>query len=189
MNKKGKLILIIGPSGVGKGTAIKQIRQLCSQLFFPTSYTTRSMRQGEKDGETYNFITKPEFEKMIKQDAFLEYQLVHKTNYYGTDKQTIIDNINSGKVVLREMDLQGVQDVLSKQWPFEIKTIFITTDSWETLEQRIRQRSEISEQELANRKQSFQKEMEYLEKADYVVYSIQGEIDEMIESLISIINK
>jgi len=87
------------------------------------------------------------------------------------------------------MDLQGVQDVLSKQWPFEIKTIFITTDSWETLEQRIRQRSEISEQELANRKQSFQKEMEYLEKADYVVYSIQGEIDEMIESLISIINK
>jgi len=189
MNKKGKLFLLMGPSGVGKGTATRHLRATQDNVFFPTSYTTRSMRQGEKDGETYNFITKPEFEKMIKQDAFLEYQLVHKTNYYGTDKQTIIDNINSGKVVLREMDLQGVQDVLSKQWPFEIKTIFITTDSWETLEQRIRQRSEISEQELANRKQSFQKEMEYLEKADYVVYSIQGEIDEMIESLISIINK
>ena len=188
MNKKGKLILVIGPSGVGKGTAIKQIRQLCSQLFFPTSYTTRQMRQGEKQGETYNFITKPEFEKMIKDDAFLEYQLVHNTSYYGTDKASILENIEKGKSVIREMDIQGVKEILDKEWTFDIVTIFITTDSWETLKSRILKRSQISEQELENRKQSYLKEIEFLEKSNHVVYSEENKIDKLIQSLVSIIN-
>ena len=147
------------------------------------------MRQGEKQGQTYNFITKVEFEKMIKQGAFLEYQLVHNASYYGTDKKSILDNINSGKSVIREMDLQGVKEVIAKQLPFEVVTIFITTDSWETLRKRILKRADMQPKELENRKQSYLKEIEFLEKSDYVVYSEENKIEQMIESILSIINK
>ncbi len=189
INKKAKLFLVIGPSGVGKGTAIKQIKRVCTNIFYPSSYTTREIRQGEKQGQTYNFISKSEFEKMIKQDAFLEYQLVHNKSYYGTDKASILKHINSGQSVLREIDVQGAKEILAKHWPFEIVTIFITTDSWDTLKKRILKRADMPDQELEDRKQSYLKELEFLEKSNYVVYSEENKIEQMIQSILSIINK
>jgi len=184
--QKHKLFLVIGPSGVGKGTAISRIKESTLDLFFPVSYTTREKRINEVDGQTYYFISKDEFENKIKQDDFLEYQVVHGTNYYGTDKRSIINQLQS-KSVLREMDVAGVKDVLLNNKELPIVTIFITTDNWETLVKRINNRQQISEAELKSRKESFEKEMKFMEKSDYIVYSKENKIDELVTSIIDII--
>jgi len=184
--QKHKLFLVIGPSGVGKGTAISRIKESKLDLFFPVSYTTREKRINEVDGQTYHFISKNEFENKIKQDDFLEYQIVHGTNYYGTDKRSITNQLQS-RSVLREMDVAGVQDVLLNNKELPIVTIFITTDSWSTLVKRINNRQQISETELLSRKESFEKEMKFMEKSDYIVYSKENKIDELVTSIIDII--
>ncbi len=184
--QKHKLFLVIGPSGVGKGTAISRIKESKLDLFFPVSYTTREKRINEVDGQTYYFISKNEFENKIKQDDFLEYQIVHGTNYYGTDKRSITNQLQS-RSVLREMDVAGVQDVLLNNKELPIVTIFITTDSWDTLVKRINNRQQISEVELLSRKESFEKEMKFMEKSDYIVYSKENKIDELVTSIIDII--
>ena len=185
---KNKLFLIIGPSGVGKGTAIKILKQTHPEIFFPVSFTTRDKRENEVEGETYFFISKQEFEKKIQEGDFLEYQIVHGKNYYGTDKKTIKTNLINTNVV-REMDVAGVTEVLKNNIDLPIVTIFITTDNWETLVTRIKRRQDISEEELERRKISYEKEMKFMEKSNYIVYSKENKINELVDSLIDIINK
>lgn len=186
--QKNKLFLIIGPSGVGKGTAIKQIKNSKLNLFYPVSYTTREKRINEVEGETYYFINKSEFEEKIKKNEFLEYQIVHGTHYYGTDKKSIVDNLTT-KSVLREIDIAGVQDVLQNNSHLPIVTIFITTNDWDTLVSRINKRQEMTSKELEQRKKSYEKELKFMEKSDYVVYSEENKIDELVTSILDIIKK
>ena len=137
--QKHKLFLIIGPSGVGKGTAISRIKETDLNLFYPVSFTTREKRINEVEGETYYFIKKAQFEEKIKSNEFLEYQIVHGTHYYGTDKNSITENLKHSSV-LREIDIAGVRDVLHNNSQLPIVTIFITTNNWETLVSRINKR-------------------------------------------------
>jgi len=186
--QKNKLFLIIGPSGVGKGTAIKQIKNSKLNLFYPVSFTTREKRINEVEGETYYFINKSEFEEKIKNNEFLEYQIVHGTHYYGTDKKSIVDNLKSISV-LREIDIAGVQDVLKNNSHLPIVTIFITTNDWDTLVSRINKRQQMTPSDLEQRKQSYEKELKFMEKSDYVVYSEENKIDELVTSILDIIKK
>jgi len=186
--QKNKLFLIIGPSGVGKGTAIKQIKNSQLNLFYPVSFTTREKRINEVEGETYYFINKSEFEEKIQNNEFLEYQIVHGTHYYGTDKQSIVDNLKATSV-LREIDIAGVQDVLKNNSHLPIVTIFITTNDWDTLVSRINKRQQMTPSELEQRKQSYEKELKFMEKSDYVVYSEENKIDELVASILDIIKK
>lgn len=186
----GKLYLVIGPSGSGKGTIITAIKEKMKDLLFPLSCTTRDMRPGEKEGEVYNFISKEEFIKKIEDGDFLEWAHVHsRDHFYGTLKTPILTALSQNKKVLREVDMQGAQSITNIIPKENLCTIFITVPDWDILEKRILQRSPMSKDELEKRKLSFIKEMEFSSKCDHVIHSLDGKVNEAIDEVIAIINK
>lgn len=176
----GTLILILGPSGSGKGTVLRTLREKHPDYVFPISCTTRDPRPGEVDGEVYHFVSKEDFQERMANDEFLEWAVVHGENYYGTLKETIVKPLEEGKIVIREVDVQGLRSIRELIPKDHLKAIFLTVESWETLERRILQRSKVSDDELSRRHQSFIKEMEWADECDIVIPSIEGEIEKLI---------
>lgn len=185
----GKLFLILGPSGSGKGTVIGFLRKEFPEAVFPLSCTTRSPRPGERDGHVYHFLTKEEFQKKIAAGELLEWAVVHHDNYYGTLKQPILDALAAGKTVIREVDMQGVKSIKKLLPPHQVSAIFITAPSWENLKKRILGRSAIPAEELKQREESFKKEMEFSKQCDFVVMSEEGRIEEFCGQVASIVRK
>ncbi|PJC37064.1 guanylate kinase [Candidatus Peregrinibacteria bacterium CG_4_9_14_0_2_um_filter_53_11] len=183
----GKLFLILGPSGSGKGTVISYLRRNLTEAVFPLSCTTREPRPRERDGEVYHFISKGEFRRRIDAGEFLEWAIVHNDNYYGTLKDPIMASLDTGKMVIREVDMQGVESIRELLGPERVIAIFITAPSWETLKERILKRSSIPDAELAHRKASFEKEMAYSPQCDFVVTSLEGEIPKVCREVEEII--
>jgi guanylate kinase len=176
----GKLYLILGPSGSGKGTVLNALREKYSDFVFPVSCTTRDKRPNEVDGEIYHFISKDEFKERIEKGDFLEWAIVHQDNYYGTLKEPIMDAIEAGKTVIREVDVQGlrsIRDMIEKE---NLVSIFLTVPGWETLERRIKGRSDMPEEEIERRHESFMKEMEWAKECDHVIESVEGETEKLI---------
>lgn len=187
--KQGKFFLILGPSGTGKGTVIEALRKQHPEFVFPVSCTTREPRPNEKDGEVYNFVSKEEFERRKEADEFLEWAVVHEDNYYGTLKKPILEALEAGKVVVREVDIQGVE-AIEKLLPKEqVVAIFLTTPSWEMLRARIQRRHKEPEHELEQRYESFKREMEWEKKCDYTVVSEEGKIPKMIKEVEGVVEK
>ena len=104
---RGKIIVIVAPSGTGKSTLLDRLRQDITNLHWSVSCTTRPMRHGEVHGEDYFFLAKHDFEERIKNDEFIEWARVH-SNYYGTNKQFVEQGLNSGKNLLFDLDVQGL---------------------------------------------------------------------------------
>lgn len=181
------LYLIIGPSGVGKGSIIRSLKESDLNIFFPVSYTTRPMREGEKEGETYHFIDKEKFESMISNQDFLEYALVHQKAYYGTDKASITNALQNGQDVLREIDFQGYESIKKLIPKSQLKVFYIDAGSWENLKERITNRSQISQEEIEKRHQSFLIEEKYKDEADYVISNMNGQLEEAIQKVKDII--
>lgn len=175
----GKFFLILGPSGSGKGTVITHLKKVFPDAVFPLSCTTRAPRPREKDGEVYNFVTKDEFRTRIDSGEFLEWALVHNDNMYGTLKQPIVEALAAGKLVIREVDMQGVESIRGILGRDQVKAIFITSPSWENLRARILKRSQIPDEELKQREESFKKEMTFAQQCDYVVMSEDGKIPQV----------
>jgi len=176
----GKLFLIVGPSGSGKGTVIHELKKKFGGFIYPISYTTREIRDGEKPDDVYHFISKEKFEDMIKNDEFLEYAIVHSNNYYGTPKKDILDPVKNGSVVVREVDIQGfhsIQKLIPKE---NLVSIFMTVSNIEDLRGRIKRRAEISDEELERRLQSAQKEMAQGNDCDYRVENEWGKIKKCV---------
>lgn len=175
-NKKGRLFLILGASGSGKGTVLSYLRENHPEFIFPVSCTTREMRPGEKEGEVYNFVSKSAFEQKISEGEFLEWALVHNQNYYGTLKAPILNALKEGKTVIREVDIQGlksIREILNKD---QLRSLFLTVKDWETLKERILHRSFMSEEELSERKKSYEIEKSWADECDFVVESVTGDI-------------
>lgn len=179
----GKLILILGPSGSGKGTVLEALRQMHPNYIFPLSCTTREPRQGEQDGEVYHFVNKQDFQERMARGEFLEWAVVHGENYYGTLKEAILRPLREGKTVIREVDVQGLRSIMEIIPKEHLKSIFLTVDGWETLQSRILKRAAMSEDDLRHRHDSFLKEMEWAKECDVTIVSVEGKIEKLIEEV------
>ena len=177
MSDKGKFVLILGPSGSGKGTVLKYLKDRHPEFVFPVSCTTRDPRPHEIEGEVYNFICEDEFRDRIEAGEFLEYAYVHDMHYYGTLKKPIMDALDAGKIVIREVDVQGVRSIRELLPVDQVMTVFLRAN-WDDLEKRIKGRAPISDEELAERHESFMNEMKWQDESDHVIESIEGEIEQ-----------
>ncbi|MEK7672864.1 MAG: guanylate kinase [Patescibacteria group bacterium] len=170
----GKLFLIVGPSGSGKGTVIKELQRKYKGFVYPISYTTRQPRDGEEDGQVYHFITKDKFKEMIEAGEFLEYATVHSDNFYGTAKKEILEALEGSAVVIREVDMQGFHSIKNLVPKENLVSIFMKVISEEDLSERILRRGEISEDELNKRMESARKEIAQSGDCDYQVENEWG---------------
>ncbi len=144
----GKLMILTGPSGVGKGTLMRTLLQRHPELYYSVSATTRAPRSGETDGINYYFVSRANFEQLVASGEFLEWA-EFAGNYYGTPRQPVLEKVNSGKTVLLEIELDGARQVRTS-FPQAI-SIFILPPSLEELEKRIRSRNQDSEDAIARR--------------------------------------
>ncbi|MDX9970844.1 MAG: GTPase [Candidatus Gracilibacteria bacterium] len=183
----GKLFLIVGPSGSGKSSVLKAIKKRYRGFVYPVSFTTRPIRDGEVEGEVYNFISVDDFKRKIDAGDFLEYAVVHGTNYYGTDKKTIIDALSGGAVVVREVDVQGFLSIKSIVPKENLVSIFIDLGDEKELEERIRARGVMNEDEFLRRMESMNKEMKIKDDCDFVVKNPFGKLNECISDVEQII--
>ncbi len=163
--KKGKFIVISGPSGVGKGTICnKLINEL--NAWYSVSTTTRAPREGEVEGVNYFFVTKEEFEKRIKDGEFLEYN-IYNDNYYGTSKKVVLDKMNNGINVFSEIDVNGAHNI-KKIFP-DALLIYIAPPSVEALKERLIARGTESIEKINQRLEIAKRELEEIDFYDYVV--------------------
>ncbi len=137
--KKGKVIIIVAPSGTGKSTLLKMIFEDFPDLLWSVSTTTRPKRPGEIEGKDYFYVSKDHFEKMIKHNEFVEWAKVHG-NYYGTSRSYLSKAINDGKLIVCDLDVQGT-DAMIQNFPDHTKAIFIEPPSIDTLRERLRKRA------------------------------------------------
>lgn len=164
--QRGKLIVISGPSGVGKSTVIRELLSERSDIYFSVSFTTRAPRVGEANGVNYNFVSKEEFEAMIARDEFLEYAQ-YVDNYYGTSLKVIEDKLSAGTDVLLDIEVQGAAKV-RKKCPDAV-FIFIIPPSFEELSRRIHGRHTDDESVIEGRLRQAREECKEIPNYDYLV--------------------
>ena len=179
--KRGKLFIISGASGVGKSTVLSKVMEGRSDLQFSVSATTRPPRPGEQHGVNYYFVTNEEFEQMIKDDAFLEYD-AHNKCWYGTPEAQVDEKLQHGHVIL-DIEPVGAFNVQKKR--DDATLIFIEAPSWEELERRLRGRGDTTEDQIAIRLERAKWEMEQREKYDYVV--VNDQVDACADKILHII--
>ena len=181
--KKGFLLVISGPSGVGKGTVLHDLMNTQKNLVYSVSATTREKRDGEVEGVSYFYKSHEEFKNMIDEGPFLEYAHVHN-NYYGTPKEFVDKKINEGKIVVLEIDVQGAVNV--KKNTENAVFIFLAPPSLSELKNRIVGRGTETENDINLRMKNARKELEYIKYYDYLV--INDHINSAINSVNEIIN-
>ena len=160
-------ITISAPSGSGKTTLCKALQLVEPEIEWSISYTTREKRSIEQNGVDYFFISEEEFEDLIIQEHFVEWQNVHGY-YYGTSLSNLEDAIENNKTMLIEMDVKGSMSI-KKLFPDKTFSIFIMPPSISQLRERLRSRGTDSERRINIRLKRFQEEMEFREKFDYVM--------------------
>ena len=176
---KGKLIVISGFSGAGKGTVMKELVK-SDNYALSVSATTRDPRQGEVEGESYFFKTKEQFEEMIKADALVEYAC-YVGNYYGTPKAFVEEKMAEGKDVLLEIEIQGALKIKEK-YPDAV-LIFITTKDAKTLKERLIGRGTETEEVINQRLARAAEEAEGVEAYDYIV------INDILEDCVKTVDR
>lgn len=182
MKDNGLLVVISGPAGAGKGTVVKELVKN-DNIKVSVSATTRSPRPGEENGVHYHFLTREQFQDMIKEDGFLEYA-EYCGNFYGSPKKQAEEWMNEGKDVILEIEVQGCQKIKEKD-P-ECVSIFIMPPSMEVLEKRLRGRGTETEEVIIKRLARAREEIELAKDYDYIV--VNGPIEECVADVLSVIN-
>ncbi len=180
MKKLGTIIVLSGPSGVGKSTLVGEVRKVMPELEFSISCTTRQPRTGEEDGVHYYFLMQDEFARRVERGEFVEHAQVF-ANRYGTLKSEVMDRVKEGRTVILDIDVQGAMQIkeaaahdpeLAKCTAF----VFIGPPSVEALEQRLRGRATDSEEQVRLRLDTARHELSFWRKYDYLV--INGDLAE-----------
>lgn len=182
MSQEGKLVVITGPSGVGKGTIVKALLSKYSNIFLSISATTRAPRQGEVDKKDYYFLSRQEFEQMINDHQLLEWA-EYAGNYYGTPRQPVLEKIDQGKIIILEIEVLGAR-LVKESFPLATR-IFILPPSLDILEQRLRGRGTDAEEVIIKRLTKAREELAVSDEFDYQV--INDNLEDSIELVESII--
>ena len=165
--KKGKLFIVSGPSGTGKGAICRRVLAEDPDLRFSVSVTTRQPREGEVDGKDYHFISREAYLELLEENGLLEHASVYGKTLYGTPRQPVMDWLNEGLDVILEIDVQGAFQV-RENYPASV-LIFILPPSMEELRARIIGRGSETEETLAARLGEAQREIDKSELYDYRV--------------------
>jgi len=182
--KEGVIVILSSPSGAGKTTLVKKI-SANNKFHTSISHTTRKPRSSELNGEDYFFISSDEFEKLIKEDKFLEYANVFN-NYYGSSKDIVINNLKKGNNVIFDIDWQGTQQIKQKKLNYKIFTIFILPPSKEELYQRLLNRETNDKKIVQERMKQFKEDILHWNEYDYV--AINDDIEKCYNQIINFIN-
>lgn len=179
---KGKLLVLSGPSGVGKGTVVGELEKRRNDICFSVSATTRAPRTGELDGVSYFFVTKEAFEKMIERNELLEYaQFVD--NYYGTPRAYVEQKLEEGMNVVLDIEVQGARNIISA-YPDAV-SVYIIPPTYEELERRLRGRGTETEEQIQGRLKTA---IEEARAADFYRYIIvNNNLDDAVNELDAII--
>ena len=182
MKKEGKLIVVSGPSGAGKGTVLKELLENHEEFVCSVSATTRAPRVGDEDGVNYFFISKEQFLEQIDRNGFLEYA-VYNNNFYGTPRSFVEEKLESGKNVILEIEVQGALQI-KKLFPGAI-FIFITPESYDELCRRLRSRGTESEDVIENRLAIARREAPNALLYDYIIVNREGEYKKAAEEILA----
>ena len=174
----GKLIVISAPSGTGKTTVVKKLLQQSTNLEASVSFTTRKMRENEKEGLDYFFVDEKTFTNMIQNDDFLEHATVFG-NFYGTEKKSVSENLKKGVNVILEIDWQGALQIKSSM-PSCVM-IFLIPPSKEVLLARLKNRGTDSDQEIAYRFNQAVLDLEQSKKFDHVL--VNDQLDKVVTEI------
>jgi guanylate kinase len=180
--RRGLLFVVSAPSGTGKTTVVERLVQVFPDLALSRSYTSRAMREGEKDGVDYNFITRERFEAMIADDAFLEWADVFG-NLYGTAKADAERELATGRDLVLVIDVQGARQV--RAHGAHTVGIFVLPPSFDALEQRLRGRSKDSEEAIRKRLATARREIRAVAEYEYVI--VNDELDACVDRLRAIV--
>ncbi len=180
---KGFLMVLSGPSGSGKGTVSKALMERNDDIVFSVSATTRPPRPNEVDGENYFFYTKEKFNEMIEKGEFLEHAFVH-TNYYGTPKKFVLEQIEKGEIVLLEIDVQGALQI--KKNHKEAVFIFLLPPTMDELRDRIVKRGTESDEDINTRFSNAFKELDFVGEYDFFV--VNDKVDLAVSDIEAIIH-
>jgi len=182
MKNLKNLIIITGPSGVGKGTIVKEILDKDRDIWLSISATTRNPRIGEKHGENYYFMSDERFKEMIEKKEFLEWAQF-AGNYYGTPLSTVNEKIEKGFIVLLEIEVDGAKQIKEK-FPRAL-SIFLLPPSMEELEKRIRIRGTEKEEAINRRLSRAKYEIASSDKFDFVLTN--HDVDETVKNFFKLI--
>jgi guanylate kinase len=184
MSSNQLLIVLSGPSGVGKDALLKKMKERKYPFHYVVTITSRPRRKGEMDGVDYRFVSQREFQRMIDDGELLEWANVYG-NYYGVPRGEISQALSKGKDVIVKVDVQGAKTI--KQILPQAVFIFLRPPSMEELERRLRQRRSESDRDLALRLRKAEEEMKSLPLFDHVLTSHQGKLDEVISQIQAIV--
>lgn len=176
--KPGHLIVITGPSGVGKGTLLRSLLQRHPELHFSVSATTRPPRPGEVEGKNYYFVDRDQFTEMISRGELLEWA-EFADNLYGTPRHAVEEHIRQGNLVVLEIELQGARQI--RQTCPEALQIFILPPSLPELERRIRERAQDPEPAIARRLERAKEEIQAADEFDIQI--INDDLEQALNQL------
>ena len=179
---KGKLLVLSGPSGVGKGTVVAELQKIRDDICFSVSATTRAPRPGEEDGVSYFFVTKETFEQMIEQNELLEYAKF-VDNYYGTPRAYVEQKLEEGMNVVLDIEVQGARNI-TREYPDAV-SVYMIPPTYQELERRLRGRGTENEKQIQGRLKTAIQEAKAADFYRYII--VNNNLNEAVNELNAII--